>query len=74
MVEDVRSIVSFITSTQPSCVRIWNMLMKASGKVSNLEKFFRQQKSCIEMALVMSNRHMVKMISEPSFLPGPKIL
>lgn len=31
-------IVSSITSTQASCVRIWNMLMNASGNVSNFVK------------------------------------
>lgn len=73
IVELLRSIVSFITSTQPSWVRIWNIDMKASGNVSNLLNS-KLQNSCIELELVISSKHMVNMISEPSFFPGPKIL
>jgi len=45
-----------------------------SGKVSNLVKSQRKQKSCMEMLEDITNRHMVKIIRLPSFLPGPKIL
>ena len=42
--------------------------------VENLSRGSRQQKSCIEMLEEMMRRHMVKIRSDPSFIPGPKIL
>lgn len=63
-----------MTSTHASCVRIWNILMNASGNVSNFVKSQRKQKSCIEILLLIISKHMVKIMSDPNFFPGPKIL
>lgn len=74
IVGGVNNIVSSITSTHASCVKIWNMLMKASAKVSNFVKPQRKQKSCIDILEEMISKHMVKIIRLPNFFPGPKIL
>jgi len=48
--------------------------MKASGKVSNFVKSGRKQNNCIEMLDEIMSKHIVKITSDPSFFPGPKIL
>lgn len=70
----VLHMVSSITSTQASCVKIWNMDMNASVKLSNFVKSQRKQNNCIDMLEDIINKHMVNMIRLPNFFPGPKIL
>lgn len=45
-----------------------------SGKLSNLVKSQRKQKSCMEIDDEIIKRHMVNMMRLPSFFPGPKTL
>lgn len=63
-----------MTSTQASCVRIWNIDINASVKLSNFVKSHKKQNNCMEMLDEIINKHMVKIIKLPSFFPGPNIL
>lgn len=75
------SLIIFITCIAWLCWSLWGKYVRVGrlpifltcGKVANLWKSLKEQKSWRLTQDVMMSRHIVKRIRLPSFFPGPKI-